>query len=382
MIKHIPLALYVHIPWCERKCPYCDFNSHENFDPSLENPYVDALLNDLEQQLGWAEGRELVSIFFGGGTPSLFSGDAIQRILEGVQQRLRLAEHCEITLESNPGSAEAQKYDAYRHAGVNRLSIGVQSFNQRHLSKLGRIHSGDEASKAIALARSAGFDRLNIDLMYGLPDQTIEDGLEDISTGIEHGIDHFSWYQLTIERNTAFWSAPPLLPTDDLIEPMQQKAEALFNAAGIAQYEVSAWSASGQRSIHNLNYWQFGDYLAIGAGAHGKVTDATGVHRFNRTRHPKHYLEQFATPLTTPHSPQLRTIEPSDLPVEFMMNALRLKEGVDATLFEERTALSREIVGQSLGEQRRRGLMEEDTTKLKATARGYQCLDSLIEAFV
>ena len=382
MIKHIPLALYVHIPWCERKCPYCDFNSHENFDPSLESPYVDALLNDLDQQLGWAGGRELVSIFFGGGTPSLFSGDAILRILEGIQQRLRLAEHCEITLESNPGSAEAQKYDAYRHAGVNRLSIGVQSFNQRHLSKLGRIHSGDEASKAIALARSAGFDRLNIDLMYGLPDQTIEDGLEDISAGIEHGIDHFSWYQLTIERNTAFWSAPPLLPTDDLIEPMQQKAEALFNAAGIAQYEVSAWSASGQRSIHNLNYWQFGDYLAIGAGAHGKVTNATGVHRFNRTRHPKHYLEQFSAPLTTPYSQLLRTIEPSDLPAEFMMNALRLKEGVDATLFEKRTALSREVVRQNLEEQRRRGLMEEDTTKLKATARGYQHLDTLIEAFV
>ena len=211
MIKHIPLALYVHIPWCERKCPYCDFNSHENFDPSLENPYVNALLNDLEQQLSWAEGRELVSIFFGGGTPSLFSGDAIQQILEGIQQRLWLAEHCEITLESNPGSAEARKYDAYRQAGVNRLSIGVQSFNQQHLSKLGRIHSGDEASKAIALARSAGFDRLNIDLMYGLPGQTIKDGLEDISTGIEHGIDHFSWYQLTIERNTAFWSAPPCI---------------------------------------------------------------------------------------------------------------------------------------------------------------------------
>ena len=382
MIKHIPLALYVHIPWCERKCPYCDFNSHENFDPSIENPYVDALLNDLDQQLGWAGDRELVSIFFGGGTPSLFSGNAIQRILEGIQQRLRLAERCEITLESNPGSAEARKYDAYRHAGVNRLSIGVQSFKERHLSRLGRIHSGDEAIKAIALARSAGFARLNIDLMYGLPDQTIEDGLEDISTGIKQGIDHFSWYQLTIERNTTFWSAPPLLPTDDLIEPMQQKAEALFNAAGIAQYEVSAWSAPGQRSVHNLNYWQFGDYLAIGAGAHGKVTDATGVHRFNRTRHPKHYLEQFATPLNTPLSPQLRTIGPLDLPAEFMMNALRLKEGVDATLFDQRTALSGEVVRQNLEEQRRRGLMVEDTTKLKATARGYQYLDTLIEAFV
>ena len=381
-MKHIPLALYIHIPWCERKCPYCDFNSHENFDPSLENPYVNALLNDLDQQLGWTGDRELVSIFFGGGTPSLFSGDAIQRILEGIQQRLWLAENCEITLESNPGSAEARKYDAYRHAGVNRLSIGVQSFKERHLSRLGRIHSGDEAIKAIALARAAGFDRLNIDLMYGLPDQTIKRGLEDISTGIENGIDHFSWYQLTIERNTAFWSAPPLLPTDDLIEPMQKKAEALFSAAGIAQYEVSAWSALGQRSIHNLNYWQFGDYLAIGAGAHGKVTDATGVHRFNRTRHPKHYLEQFATPLTAPLSEQLRTIEPLDLPAEFMMNALRLKEGVDATLFEERTALSQEVVGPYLEEQRRLGMMVEDTTKLTATARGYQYLDTLIEAFV
>ena len=382
MIKRIPLALYVHIPWCERKCPYCDFNSHENFDPALEKPYVDALLNDLDQQLSWAGDRELVSIFFGGGTPSLFSGAAIRRIVEGIKRRLPLAENCEVTLESNPGSAEAKKYDAYRHTGINRLSIGVQSFKARHLSRLGRIHSGNEAIAAIELARSAGFDRLNIDLMYGLPDQTIEDGLDDLAKGIEHGIDHFSWYQLTIERNTAFWSAPPLLPTDDLIEPMQKKAETLFDAAGVAQYEVSAWSASGQRSIHNLNYWQFGDYLAIGAGAHGKVTDATGVHRFNRTRHPKHYLKQFATPLTAPLSPQLRTIEPLDLPAEFMMNALRLKEGVDATLFEERTALAREVVSQSLEQQRRRGLMEEDTTKLKATARGYQYLDTLIEAFV
>ena len=381
-MKHIPLALYVHIPWCERKCPYCDFNSHENFDPALEKPYVDALLNDLDQQLGWAGERELVSIFFGGGTPSLFSGDAIQRILDGIQQRLRLAECCEITLESNPGSAEAGKYGAYRHAGINRLSIGVQSFKARHLSRLGRIHSGDEAIKAIELARSAGFDRLNIDLMYGLPDQTMEEGLDDITTAIDQGIDHLSWYQLTIERNTAFWSAPPLLPTDDLNESMQHKAETLLNGAGIAQYEVSAWSTSGQRSIHNLNYWQFGDYLAIGAGAHGKVTDANGVHRFNRTRHPKHYLEQFATPLTAPLSPQLRTIESLDLPAEFMMNALRLKQGVDATLFEERTSLSLKVVGKNLEEQRRRGLMVEDSSKLKATARGYQFLDTLIEAFV
>lgn len=381
-MKHIPLALYVHIPWCERKCPYCDFNSHENFDPALEKPYVDALLNDLDQQLSWAGDRELVSIFFGGGTPSLFSGEAIQQILDGINQRLALAENCEITLESNPGSAETMKYHAYRHAGINRLSIGVQSFQERHLSRLGRIHSGDEAIKAIELARSAGFDRLNIDLMYGLPDQTIEDGLDDLVTGITLGIDHFSWYQLTIERNTAFWSAPPLLPTDDLIEPMQHKAEALLNGSGITQYEVSAWSASGQRSLHNLNYWQFGDYLAIGAGAHGKTTDHNGIYRFQRTRHPKHYLEQFEAPVTTPFSMQLRTIEPSDLPAEFMMNALRLKEGVNSTLFEKRTAVALEVVGPQLEEQRRRGLMEQDSTKLAATGKGYQYLDTVIEAFV
>ena len=382
MIKRIPLALYVHIPWCERKCPYCDFNSHENFDPELEKPYVDALLNDLDQQLSWAGDRELVSIFFGGGTPSLFSGAAIRRIVEGIKRRLPLAENCEVTLESNPGSAEAKKYDVYRHTGINRLSIGVQSFKARHLSRLGRIHSGNEAIAAIELARSAGFDRLNIDLMYGLPDQTIEDGLDDLATGIEHGIDHFSWYQLTIERNTAFWSAPPLLPTDDLIEPMQKRAEALLNSAGVAQYEVSAWSASGQRSLHNLNYWQFGDYLAIGAGAHGKVTDATGVYRFQRTRHPKHYLEQFAKPVAAPFASQLRTVEPSELPTEFMMNALRLKEGVSSALFEERTALALKSGSKQLEEQRRRGLMTLDTSKLAATNKGYQYLDTLIEAFV
>ena len=382
MIKQIPLALYVHIPWCERKCPYCDFNSHENYDPALEKPYVDALLKDLDQQLHWAGDRELVSIFFGGGTPSLFSSDSIQQILEGIRQRQPLAKNCEITLESNPGSAEAKKYDAYRRAGINRLSIGVQSFHQRHLSRLGRIHSGAEAIKAIELAQSAGFDRLNIDLMYGLPDQTIEDGLNDISTGIEQGIDHLSWYQLTIERNTTFWSAPPLLPKDDLVESMQQRAAALLNGAGIAQYEVSAWSVSGRRSTHNLNYWQFGDYFAIGAGAHGKLTDITGVHRFQRTRHPKNYIDWFAPPVTAPLSSQLRTIELSDLPAEFMMNALRLKEGVNATLFQERTALALEVVNPSLEEQRRGGLMVEDINKLTATARGYQYLDTLIEAFV
>ena len=382
MTEDIPLALYVHIPWCERKCPYCDFNSHENFDPALERPYVAALLNDLDQQLGWASNRELVSIFFGGGTPSLFSGGAIQQILKGIQQRLRLAEHCEITLESNPGSAEAIKYAAYRNAGINRLSIGVQSFNKQHLSRLGRIHSGDEAIDAIKLARSAGFDRLNIDLMYGLPEQTIEDGLNDIAIAIDRGIDHVSWYQLTIERNTAFWSAPPMLPADDLIEPMQSRAKALFNGAGITQYEVSAWSATRQRSIHNLNYWQFGDYLAIGAGAHGKVTNEKGVYRFQRTRHPTHYLSEFSKPVTASLSPQLRMIEPAERPAEFMMNALRLREGVDAGLFEARTAIALDAMGAQLQEYRQRGLMATDPNKLVATERGYQYLDTLIEGFI
>lgn len=382
MIKHVPLALYVHIPWCERKCPYCDFNSHENFNPSLEQPYVEALLNDLDQQITWAASRELVSIFFGGGTPSLFSGGAIQQILEGISQRLRLTNNCEITLESNPGSAEAMKFRSYWESGINRLSIGVQSFKEQHLSRLGRIHSGKEAVKAIALARSAGFDRLNIDLMYGLPDQTIEDGLEDIATGLEHGIDHLSWYQLTLERNTAFWSAPPLLPTEEVIEPMQQRATELLSGAGIEQYEVSAWSASGQRSVHNLNYWQFGDYLAIGAGAHGKVTDDDGVYRFQRTRHPRHYLEQFAKPASEPLSTQLRMVDQRELPAEFMMNALRLKHGVDSRFFEARTGLGSQTISAQLAELRRRELIEPDAARLAATKAGYRYLDTLIESFI
>ena len=270
-----PLALYIHIPWCERKCPYCDFNSHEQFDIAVEEPYVTALLNDLDQQLAWVDNRHVNSIFFGGGTPSLFSARAIDRILQGISKRLSLSDSCEITLESNPGSAEANKYQAYRQSGVNRLSIGVQSFNDKQLSRLGRVHSGQEARGAIAMAQRAGFKRLNVDLIFGLPEQRVQQALADLTLALDLGIDHLSWYQLTIERNTAFWSAPPSLPASDVIDQMQRQAEHLLNKHGLKQYEISAWSSDGEASVHNLNYWRFGDYLAIGAGAHGKVTNSS-----------------------------------------------------------------------------------------------------------
>ena len=250
-----PLALYIHIPWCERKCPYCDFNSHEQFDIAVEEPYVTALLNDLDQQLAWVDNRHVNSIFFGGGTPSLFSARAIDRILQGISKRLSLSDSCEITLESNPGSAEANKYQAYRQSGVNRLSIGVQSFNDKQLSRLGRVHSGQEARGAIAMAQRAGFKRLNVDLIFGLPEQRVQQALADLTLALDLGIDHLSWYQLTIERNTAFWSAPPSLPASDVIDQMQRQAEHLLNKHGLKQYEISAWSSDGEASVHNLNYW-------------------------------------------------------------------------------------------------------------------------------
>ena len=296
MNHSVPLSLYVHIPWCERKCPYCDFNSHENFHPALEQPYVTALLNDLEQQLDWVHGREITSIFFGGGTPSLFSPKAIASILDGITRRLSLSESCEITLESNPGSAEASKYSSYRTAGINRLSIGIQSFEDDKLRGLGRVHSADEAIRAVEMAHEAQFKRINIDLMYGLPHQNPANALSDVQIALSLGVEHISWYQLTIERNTAFWSSPPTLPAEELIEPMQSQVARLMAEESMTQYEVSAWSKKDQEARHNLNYWRFGDYLAIGAGAHGKVTLSNEVFRFQRTRQPQHYIGQFSDP--------------------------------------------------------------------------------------
>ena len=382
MNHSVPLSLYVHIPWCERKCPYCDFNSHENFNPTLEQPYVAALLNDLEQQLNWVQGREITSIFFGGGTPSLFSPKAIASILDGITHRLSLSEACEITLESNPGSAEARKYSAYKTAGINRLSIGIQSFEDDKLERLGRAHSANEAIRAVDMAHEVQFKRVNVDLMYGLPHQNPDNALSDVQVGLSLGVEHISWYQLTIERNTAFWSSPPKLPAEELIEPMQSQVARLMAEESMTQYEVSAWSKKDQEARHNLNYWRFGDYLAIGAGAHGKVTLSNEVFRFQRTRQPQHYIGQFSDPSAAASSHGLKPIVSADLPGEFMMNALRLKDGVDNSIFEARTGQSVEVIAAQRSALVTLGLMDADSTRLRATDLGYRHLDSLIERFI
>ena len=292
MLSLPPLSLYVHIPWCIKKCPYCDFNSHQATTTIPEQAYVQALVNDLEADLAWVQGRTLQSIFFGGGTPSLFSGAAIAEILNTAEKLIGFDPAIEITLEANPGTAEQQKFADFHSAGVNRLSIGVQSFNDQQLQQLGRIHNGKDALKAIDTAKTAGFNNFNIDLMHGLPAQTMAQAEADIQLAIQTGAQHISWYQLTIEPNTEFYSRPPLLPSDDHLADIQNIGSQKLQHACFSQYEVSAFALDGQRSKHNMNYWQFGDYLGIGAGAHGKVTlpELNQVLRSSKTRQPDHYL--------------------------------------------------------------------------------------------
>ena len=293
----VPLSLYIHLPWCARKCPYCDFNSHEGFTDSLQKPYVEALLADLDSQRAWWDDRPIESMFIGGGTPSLFEGRWLGALLEGVSNRAVLSRDIEITLESNPGSAESGRFAEYRAAGVNRLSLGVQSFNGRALKSLGRIHSGDEARRALDMAAAAGFQRWNIDLMHGLPGQDAQSGAADLTEAVGRSAGHISWYQLTIERNTRFWSAPPVLPKESALESIQHAGEAVLADAGFHQYEVSAFSREGEESRHNLNYWRFGDYIGLGAGAHGKISLSDGtIIRTQRTRAPYDYLAVTSSP--------------------------------------------------------------------------------------
>lgn len=343
--------------------------------------YVSAVLNDLDQQLDLVGGRSISTIFFGGGTPSLFSAAAIAQILEGIGARVSLTEDCEITLESNPGSAEAERYFGYKAAGVNRLSIGVQSFDDDNLRNLGRIHGAYEAKAAVDIAFSAGFQRLNIDLMYGLENQTRAEAIADVKTALSFGITHLSWYQLTIERNTAFWSKPPALPDTDIVEPWQASVRQLLEKSGLHQYEVSAWSRDGEESRHNLNYWLFGDYLAIGAGAHGKITVDGSVYRFQRTRHPAHYLEEFKHERAGVGINALNAISNDDIVGEFMMNILRLRQGAPVSLLLERTGKERGSIQKTLESLKARGLMESDQNRLATTPLGYRYLDSVVEAF-
>ena len=373
-----PLALYIHIPWCVRKCPYCDFNSHAAGPTLPEEEYVDALLADLNADLQHVHGRPLTSIFFGGGTPSLFSDRALGRLLEGVERRVAFAGDIEITLEANPGTFEQAKFKGYRALGINRLSIGVQSFQQAKLKALGRIHDGDEAIRAADMARAAGFDNFNLDLMHGLPEQSIEDALFDLRTAISQGPTHLSWYQLTMEPNTVFWSQPPTLPEDDLLWDIQEAGQALLAAEGYAQYEVSAYAQPGKQARHNLNYWTFGDFLGIGAGAHAKLSTPAGrIQRTWKTRLPKDYLD----PAKAFQAGE-RLLTADELPFEFLMNVLRLSEGVPAELFSQRTGLPLQQLERSRREAERQGLLQADQARLVATAKGQLFLNDLLQQFL
>jgi putative oxygen-independent coproporphyrinogen III oxidase len=375
----IPLALYLHFPWCVQKCPYCDFNSHALRGAAPEDAYVEALVRDLEHELQDGERRPLVSIFMGGGTPSLFSGRAIGRVLEAVSKRLAFAPDIEITLEANPGTADASHFRGYRAAGVNRLSIGVQSLDAAQLKKLGRIHDPGQAVEALRLARAAGFDNLNLDLMFALPQQGEAEAMADLDGVLALQPEHVSWYQLTLEPNTEFAARPPPLPDDDAVAAMFDAGQQRLAAAGYAQYEVSAYARPGRRARHNLNYWEFGDYLGIGAGAHGKRSGPDGIRRLARHKHPRRYQETAGRAEAVQDA---RTLSADEMPVEFMLNVLRLNAGVPASLWEQRTGLPLSALEAPLAEARRLGLMEPDPALLRPTALGHRHLNRLLELFL
>jgi len=380
----IPLALYVHMPWCVKKCPYCDFNSHGLRGEPPYADYIDALLADLDGDIadvGEAlHGRPIASVFFGGGTPSLFAPGHIARFLDGAHARLDFAGDCEITLETNPGTVEHGRFDGYLAAGVNRLSFGVQSFDDAKLRRLGRIHSAAEAEQAVKQARDAGYDNVNVDLMYALPEQTLAGALADIERAVALGPAHISHYQLTLEPNTAFHAKPPPLPDEDSAWDMQEACQARLAAAGYAQYEVSAYARPERRCRHNLNYWQFGDYLGIGAGAHGKLTDGTGrVHRRWKRRHPRTYLSAADHPARTDGT---QVVAADQLPFEYMLNALRLIDGVPMSDFAARTHLDDDAIAEALARCRANQWIEPGSTRLRTTPLGQRFLNDVISTFM
>lgn len=376
MTEPLPLGLYVHLPWCIRKCPYCDFNSYEQREALPEQAYVAALLRDLATEAPLAAGRLVETIFLGGGTPSLFSGEAIGALLGGIRSAIAVAPDVEITLEANPGAAEAGRFADYRAAGVTRLSVGVQSLRSAQLRALGRVHDTAEAIAAVAAAKTAGFDNVNIDLMYGLPGDSVDGAVGDLQRALALGPAHISWYQLTLEPNTAFERRPPELPDDDTIIAIEDAGRGLLAAHGFERYEISAYARQGYRCRHNLNYWQFGDYLGIGAGAHGKLTIGPGaIERRARIRNPRSYVASAGTVAA------LRTesiSEQSALVTEFLMNALRLVDGVPTELFQARTQQALSSIGEGLAAARDRGWMDADPLRLRATPAGLQSLNQLL----
>lgn len=404
-IATIPLALYIHIPWCIKKCPYCDFNSHQLNNKSdnhheLFSTYVDALLLDIESQLPFIQNRLISSIFIGGGTPSLLPIAQYHRLFTALKNKLAFDDDIEITMEANPGTLEHAPFKDYLDVGINRLSIGVQSFDEQKLQKLGRIHNQQQAYRAIERAKKAGFKRLNVDIMHGLPEQTVEQGLTDIKMAHEAGATHLSWYQLTIEPNTIFYRNTPVLPDEDTLFHLEQAGNQLLNELGYHQYEVSAWVGKMDRPCrHNLNYWQFGDYLAIGAGAHGKVSlqsvlnHADGIYRYSKTRLPKDYMQigkdvsQHSALLTqptllTPKMIDYQKIAEHELAFEFMLNVLRLTDGVDNEIFRQRTGLPLQQIMPTIRYLQNKGLLQPHPHKIATTKLGMRYLNQVIEAFL
>ena len=382
MLSLPPLALYIHIPWCVKKCPYCDFNSHNRPETLPQEEYVAALLADLDQDLPLVWGRPVTSVFFGGGTPSLFSADSIERILQGASARLSFRPGLEVTLETNPGTIEHDRFEAYRKSGVNRISFGIQSFDDGCLQRLGRIHDSAQAEYAVKLAQDAGFDNFNLDLMYALPQQTLAMALHDVERAMALSPTHLSHYQLTLEPNTVFAAKPPPgIPEDDIAWDMQEACQVRMAEAGYAQYEVSAYAKPDRQCAHNLNYWRFGDYLGIGAGAHGKLTlpSEDGILRRWKVKQPRDYLAKAASPARIGGDDWIAA---EQRPFEFMLNALRLNEGFDLGLFELRTGLSRAAIADRLDDGIGRGWLEREGERVRPTEFGRRFLNDVMGAFL
>jgi putative oxygen-independent coproporphyrinogen III oxidase len=375
--KPVPLTLYIHIPWCIQKCPYCDFNSHKLIGNLPEQDYIATLIKDLEQDLPLVWGRRLSAIFIGGGTPSLFSPNVLEQLLQQIHARLPFS-NIEITLEANPGTVEQQRFEQFYQIGINRLSLGIQSFQDDKLKQLGRIHNGAEAQKAIQAAKLAGFTNFNLDLMHGLPNQNLADALFDLTTAISFSPTHLSWYQLTLEPHTQFYNQPPVLPNEDDIWNIQEQGQQYLADQNYLQYEVSAYSKPGFQCDHNRNYWEFGDYLGIGAGAHSKITDFTQqtITRFWKVKHPKQYLT------TQSFIAEKKVVSEQELPFEFMLNALRLNEKIPIKLFERRTGLKLMAIHQSLQQAKQNNLLDWDDTTIYTTELGKRYLNDLISIFI
>jgi len=371
-----PLSLYIHVPWCVKKCPYCDFNSHALTGSIPETGYLNAIMEDLAGDLPMVQGRSIQTVFIGGGTPSLMSPDFYSALFDNLRAHLSFADDAEITLEANPGTVEQSRFNGFRAAGINRLSIGIQSFNPKHLHALGRIHDDAAAHRAVEAARNAGFDNFNLDLMHGLPDQTPTEALGDLQAALSWQPPHLSWYQLTLEPNTEFYSRPPALPDDDHLWEIYRQGADYLHGQGFTDYEVSAWSRPGMASRHNLNYWMFGDYLALGAGAHGKASFHDGeIRRFWKTRQPEAYLNRIGS-----RTAGSQVVELEELPLEFLMNALRLSSGVPENLFTERTGLPLSRVAVKLEKLRKENMLEPG--RIQTTELGQRYLNSLLERFL